>query len=258
MIEHLSPSTVQSYRKCGKRVYLEKILGIKNPQHFGMTTYGSAMHHAVEMLYKNKLSEKEFMSEFIAEFQRTSGEITVWKADTEQSLVEQGCIACKDFYSNIYGKYDVELTEQEFTIERGDKLPILCYADAITTDGIIIDYKFGRGLTGTADSRGYACNMATYAWAYEQKFNKKPTKVVFIKQKWKYHKDPKTKERVYEHDCFIIDEKEVYNDTIDFYKDVYDNVEAGIKANVFLPAQDEDFLCKSCGHRLKGLCAKDV
>lgn len=258
-IVHLSPSTAQSYRKCGKRVYLEKVLGIPNPQQYAMTVYGSAMHHAIEMLYKNKLDEKQFIAEFSNKFQETCKDITNWKSDTEESLMVQGCIACKDFFANIYGKYKVELVEQEFNIDRGDdKFPILCFADAITEDKIVIDYKFGRGRSGTADSAGYALNMATYAWAYEQKYGELPKKVVIIKAKWKYKKDSKTGERVYYHDSFVIDEQDVYIDTVEFFKDIYENVEAGIKANVFLPAQDDDYLCPSCGYRIKGYCNKLV
>ena len=258
-IEHLSPSTAQSYRKCGKQVYYQKILGIPNPQQYGMTVYGSAMHHAIEMLYKNKLSQQDYIAEFITEFMKNCGDVTVWKADTVGSLIEEGKIACIDFYNTIYGKYDVVEIEKKYNIDRGEgSLPILCIADAVTSKGEVIDYKFGRGLTGTANSKGYACNMATYAWAYQTEHNGElPSKIIFIKEKWKY-KTNAQKERVYHHDCFIIDEQDAFVDTIDFYKDVYNNVEVGIQAGVWLPADDESFFCKSCGYRLKGICKKDV
>lgn len=258
-IEHLSPSTVQSYRNCGKQLYLNKILGIDNPQKYAMTIYGSAMHKAIERLYKEKLSKKDFKKAFTEEFSNTCGVITAWKTDSETHLLTQGIAACEDFYKNVYGKYEVEEVEQEFTITRGDKeLPILCYADAITKDGTIIDYKFGRGLSGMADSKSYSCNMATYAWAYEQATGKLPKKIVFIKEKWARHMDKELHQNVYTHKEFVIDEMPVMASTVDFYKDVYDNVEAGIKANVWLPAPDESFFCKSCGYRIRGYCNKEV
>ena len=258
-IEHLSPSTVQSYRTCGRQVYYNKILGVENPAKYAMTSYGSAMHKAIERLYKENLSKKDFTLAFAEEWNNLSGDVNQWKMDTAGTLLEQGIIACKDFYDNIYGKYKVKDVEQKFNVDRGSgSLPILCFADAITEDGLIIDYKFGRGLTGTADSNSYACNMATYAWAYEQETGKLPEKIVFIKEKWKKHKDRDTGKMVFEHDCFVIDEKPVTQSSVDFYKQVYENVEIGIQAGVWLPAPDDSFFCKSCGDRIKGLCDKEV
>jgi len=258
-INHLSPSTCQSYRKCGKQVYLNKVLGIPNPQTYAMTVYGSAMHKAIEKLYKEKLDVKSFKQVFSDEWNKHNVEITNWKTDTETSLLEEGLTACQDFYDNIYGKFNVELVEQEFRIDRGNgNLPILCFADAITKDGYVIDYKFGRGLSGTANSAGYALNMATYAWGYKEKYGELPSKIIFVRQKWGMTKDPITKQRVYHHKEFMIDEMPVFEEDIDFYKDVYNNVEIGIQAGVWLPAEDESFLCKTCGYRLKGYCKKGV
>ena len=259
VIEHLSPSTVQSYRTCGRQVYFNKMLGIENPVKYAMTSYGTAMHHAIEKLYKDKLSEKDFCAEFISQWTELSQNVNHWKTDTMEHLLEQGITACKDFYNNVYGKYNITMTEQKFEVDRGKgNLPILCFADAITSDGVVIDYKFGRGLSGVADSKSYACNMATYAWAYQQVNGKLPEKIVFIKEKWRKKKDPDTNKYTFYHDSFVIDEKPVLQETIDFYKDVYDNVEVGIQAGVWLPAPDDSFFCQSCGYRIKGLCNKEV
>jgi len=259
MIDHLSPSTAQSYRNCGKQVYFSKILGIENPTHYAMTSYGSAMHRAIEVLYKNELTKEQYVDEFKNEWGVVSKDVTQWKNDSYEYLLNQGVLACNDFYDNIYGKYDVEFIEQEFNINRGEGLfPILCYSDAVTKNGEIIDYKFGRGLSGMADSKSYACNMATYAWAYKEMFNKMPTKIIFIKQKWKKFKDRETGKYMFCHEGFVIDEKDVSEEEIEFYKNVYDNVETGIQAGVFLPAPDDSFLCQSCGYRQMGLCKKGV
>lgn len=257
MIEHLSPSTVQSYRTCGRQVYFSKILGIENPSHYAMTSYGSAMHRAIEGLYKGKFSKEDYINIFQQAWLELSKEVNQWKNDSYEYLLWQGTVACEDFYDNVYGKYDIELVEEKFDINRGDGLfPILCFADAITKDGIIIDYKFGRGLNGMADSKSYACNMATYAWAYSEKYGKFPTKIVFIKEKWKKYKDQETGKYMFKHDSFVIDEKDISQDDVDFYKNVYDNVETGIQAGVFLPAPDDSFLCPSCGYRIMGLCKR--
>ena len=259
MIEHLSPSTVQSYRNCGKQIYFSKILGIENPTKYAMTSYGSAMHRAIEELYKNKkeCTKEKYINCFRNEWNFFSKNVTQWKNDSYEYLLDQGVKACEDFFDNVYGKYDVDFIEQEFNIDRGEgSLPILCYSDAVTKNGEIIDYKFGRGLSGTADSKSYACNMATYAWAYQQKFDKMPTKIIFIKQKWKKYKDQETGKYMFKHDGFVIDEKDVKEEDIEFYKNVYDNVEVGIQAGVWLPAPDDSFLCQSCGYRTMGLCSK--
>lgn len=256
-IEHLSPSTIQSYRTCGKQVYFNKILGIENPVHYAMTSYGSAMHKAIEVLYKTKGNEEVFVNTFLNEWGKLSEKVTQWKNDTAEHLAHEGEIACKDFLANVYGKYDIEYTEERFNISRGDgALPILCFADAITKDGVIIDYKFGRGLSGMADSKSYACNMATYSWAYKEKFGKMPTKIVFVKEKWKKKKDQESGNYIFYHDSFVIDERDVKEEEIEFYKNVYDNVEIGIQAGVWLPATDDSFLCQSCGYRQMGLCKK--
>ena len=259
MIDHLSPSTAQAYRTCGKQVYFSKILGIENPTHYAMTSYGSAMHRAIERLYKENLSKEDYVDTFVGEWDVLSAEVNNWKTDSKEYLLQEGKKACEEFYDTIYGKYDIELVEQKFDISRGESsLPILCFADAITKDGIVIDYKFGRGLSGTADSKSYACNMATYAWAYKDKFNKIPTKIVFIKEKWSKRKDRETGKYIFSHAGFVIDEKDVKEEEIEFYKNVYDNVEVGIQAGVWLPASDESYFCKTCGYKEMGLCKRMV
>lgn len=257
-IEHLSPSTVQSYRTCGRQVYFAKIVGVKNPVQYAMTNYGTAMHEAIEALYKNKLSKEDFINRFSDRWKELAKEVTQWKNDTMEYLLGEGRKACEDFYENIYGKYEIIGTEERFVVERGkEKLPILCFADAITKDGIIIDYKFGRGMSGIADSRSYTCNMVTYAWAYLESCGELP-KIAFIKERWKKRKDKETGKYMFSHDGFVVDEKKVTLKDIEYYKSVYDNVETGIQAGVWLPASDESFLCRTCGYRLNGMCDRRV
>ena len=254
MIDHLSPSTVQSYRNCGRQVYFRKVMGVENPVHYAMTEYGSAMHQAIEALYKEKLSKADYIARFEKRWEELSRAVNNWKNDSKEYLMGEGRKACEDFYDTVYGKYNITDVEQEFKLERGEgKLPVLCYADAITDDGIIIDYKFGRGFSGMADSKSYLCNMATYAWAYYEKHGKIP-KIVFVKQKWKKRKDKETGKYMFSHDCFVVDEKTLTKNDLDYYKSVYDGVEIGMNAGVWLPASDECFLCKSCGYRLNGMC----
>jgi len=257
-IEHLSPSTVQSYRTCGRQVYFAKILGVKNPVVYAMTSYGSSMHEAIEALYKEKLTKEEFINRFEDKWKAYAKDVTQWKTDSMEYLLGEGKKACEDFYNNIYGKYDVVGVEEKFVIDRGQgQLPILCYADAITRDGVILDYKFGRGLSGIADSRSYSCNMATYAWAYLESCGEVP-KIAFIKERWKKKKDKDTGKYIFSHDGFVVEEKKISAKDLDYYKSIYDSVEVGIQAGVWLPAPDESFLCKTCGYRLNGMCDRKV
>lgn len=85
-----------------------------------------------------------------------------------------------------------------------------------------------------------------------------PTKIVFIKEKWLKRRDKETGKYTFSHAGFVIDEKDVKEEEIDFYKNVYDNVEVGVQAGVWLPASDESFFCKTCGYRKMGLCNKGV
>ena len=258
-LDHLSPSTVQSYRTCGRQVYFSKIMGVRNPVNYAMTSYGSAMHEAIESLYKEELTKEEYIARFEENWKKHAEEVNQWKNDSMEYLLGEGKKACEDFYDKVYGKFDVKDTEKKFLINRGDgQLPILCFADAITGDGIIIDYKFGRGFTGTADSKAYSCNMATYAWAYKEETGNLPKKIVFIKEVWKKRKDKETGKYIFFHDSFLVDEKDVTQKDLDFYKSVYDNVEIGIQAGVWLPAPDDSFLCKTCGYRLNGMCDRKV
>lgn len=257
MLNHLSPSTVQSYRTCAKRVYFEKVLGIPNWQVHAMTVYGTCMHHAIEQLYLHKLSKEDFKTEFIKKFTELESTITVWKSDTATSLIIEGGKACDEFYDTIYPQFNVVETEKEYKIDRGEgHLPITCFADGITDNKEIIDYKFGRGMTGTSDSKGYRCNMVTYAWAYYNEHGELPEAVTFIKQVWGYKKDKETGQRIFHHKGFVIDRKEVFISDLDFYQEVYQNVEQGVMNNVWLPAPDDSFFCKGCGYRIKGHCNK--
>jgi hypothetical protein len=220
-----------------------------------MTSYGSAMHEAIEALYKEHLTKEQFIDKFSDNWKRLAKDVNQWKNDSMEYLLGEGRKACEDFYDNIYGKFDVVDVEKRFEVNRGEgQFKILCFADAITGDGVIIDYKFGRGFSGIADSRSYACNMATYAWAYQQETGKLPQKIAFIKEVWKRKKDKETGKFIFSHERFEIDEMPITQDDIDFYKNVYNNVEIGIQAGVWLPASDESFLCKTCGYRLNGMC----
>ena len=81
-IEHLSPSTVQSYRTCGRQVYFAKILGVKNPVVYAMTSYGSSMHEAIEALYKEKLTKEEFINRLEDKWKAYAKYVTLWKKDS--------------------------------------------------------------------------------------------------------------------------------------------------------------------------------
>lgn len=252
MIHHLSPSTAKSYRTCGRQVLYEKIMKLPNTTSYASTIYGSAMHNAIEDLMNSKkagstLELPNFKQKFIDEYMATSHKTTAWGEDTPGHLIEQGELACEDFYRDILPMLNPMDVEKKFEIDRGkDKLPILSYADIVTDDGFVYDYKFGRGMWGSADSLDYMLNMSTYALGYELEHGVLPV-VRIIKQKWSGSKQPSGKKK-WSHKGFEIDQIKINDKTIEHYLGVYDEVEKGIKAGVFLPCEQQG-LCKECAYR---------
>jgi len=247
---HLSPSTCQSYRKCGRQVLYEKVMGLTNPTKYAATVYGSAMHKSVDDFWKDKMAGKTvsvdtLISRFTDNFAGTAPIINVWGEDDPDHLREQGILACKDFFE-LFKDLQPVSTEKHYNIKRASGMDIMCVADLETEDGVY-DYKFGRGLWGSAVTGEYMLNMATYAMAYMEEYRKLP-KVIMVKQQWTGKKMPSGKKK-WSHKGFIVDQMPMDDRTIAYYLNVYNEVEKGITAGVFLPASDNNGLCKKCGFR---------
>lgn len=255
MITHLSPSTAQSYKKCSKAVYYQKVLGIPNETGYAATAFGSAMHEAIEHLLRNKMKgEKIPLEDFTGVFEKAYGKhsekTTVWKEDSVKHLLEQGMFACEGFYKYWYDRFSPDAVEKRFVLERGeDRLPIVTIADLITKDGKIIDWKFGR----SSKPGEYILNMATYAKCYLTEYGCLPDEVVIVSCKWSRRKQENGK---YKH-FFAGYQSTVLPVTMDWIKyadSVYDDVENGIKQGVWLTAADGNGLCKECHYRKIGKC----
>lgn len=252
-INWLSPSTASSYRTCGRQVYYRKILGIQNKSNYSTTIYGSCMHKANEVLLNSKIHQSilscdEYIDVFTGEYNKNIEKATIWTNETAENLYNIGVEACTSFYNNWFGKFNPIMVESEFLIIRGkQKRPIKLIADMLE-DGAIWDWKFGK----TSQPNNYLLNMTSYAIAYKEKFGYIPD--VFILAQ-KYSKKRVDGVYIYSFKDFEKIKIPITTEWIDYYLDIYDIVERGIDANIWLPiTEDKSGLCKNCGYRLQGIC----
>ena len=252
-ISHLSPSTVQSYRTCGKAFYFKKVLGIADTTKYHATHFGVAIHEALEAVMIAKRDGVEFPIEaanevFLDNYLNGIESITVWGGENSTHMIEQGYAALKDFYENWRDKYDPMYIEKKYVLERGEgKLPVVMVMDLATTDGQVIDYKTGR----SSRSGNYLTNMATYAYCFYKEFGVVP-KVKLLKIKWNYKTiDGK---RMYFFKEWVEEEWKMDETWFTSILNTYDMAEYGMAQGVYLPAEDNSGLCKECSYRLNGYC----
>lgn len=252
-ITHLSPSTVQSYRTCGKAFYYRKVLGIPDTTKYHATHFGTAIHKVLEKVMSTKLKGETISLEdakelFLNTYLVGMEDITVWGGENEDHMIQQGYVAIEDFYDNWLDKYEPLYIEKRYVLERGeDKLPIVMVMDLATKDGQVIDYKTGR----SSRSGNYLTNMTTYAYCFFKEFGYVP-KVKLLKIKWSY----KTIEgkRFYFFKEWQEEEWNMDESWFDTILNTYDMVEYGMQQGVYLPAEDNSGLCKECSYRLNGYC----
>lgn len=252
-IEHLSPSSVQTYRKCGRITLYQKVMGMPNTTVYASTQYGSAMHDAAEMWFTAKMNGLQphkdfFVNLFTDNMNKYAKNITVWGEDTLEHLLQQGIEASKDFIK-IIEKITPIAVEKEFIIQRSGDWFIKSKCDLIDSNNTIYDYKFGRGLWGKAQSSEYMLNMSTYALGYFNEYGCFP-EVKMIKQTWRGELNKATRKKKWFHKGFEVDTLKVNEKWIEYYLEIYDAAEKGIKAGIFLPVEDGNTgLCKNCCYR---------
>lgn len=252
-VGHLSPSSVQSYRTCGKAFYYKKITGIPDTTLYHATAFGSAIHVALEAVMTAKLSNKDLGIDeakkiFLEDYLKRVPEVTVWGTENPDHMVNQGYLALESYYANWKDKLNPLYVEKPYQLSRGDgHLPIVLIMDLVTNDGQVIDYKTGR----SSRSGNYITNMVTYAYCYYKEFGTIP-RVKLLKIKW----STKTvdKKRMYFFKEWEEEEWTVDKDWFETVLQTYDMVEYGIEQDVFLPAEDNSGLCKQCSYRLNGYC----
>ena len=240
-------------------MYFSKILGIPNSSYYPRTSFGSACHAANEYAMKTKISgeqpeihkmHKIFQDLFKADIPK----INVWADETPEHFLEEGRKSINDFYYNWVPQLNPIDSEINFRIERGEgKLPITCFADLITGDanGIpdsLWDYKYGR----SSRPINYVLNMATYAYAFRQHYGVEPKSVKFLCAKW-YQKTIEGKKFHFFSKHYVV-ELPITKDWEQTFFKIYNEVEKGINADIWLPAPDGTGLCKNCGYRLDGHC----
>lgn len=228
-------------------------MGKPNTTVYASTQYGSAMHDAAETWIQTRFSGLEpnkdfFVNLFKDNMNKYAEKITVWGEDTLEHLLEQGIEASKDFVK-ILKDIPAIAVEKEFIIERGDNWKIVSKCDLIDANNTIYDYKFGRGLWGKAQSAEYMLNMSTYALGYFNEYGCFPV-VKMIKQTWRGELNKTTKKKKWYYKGFEIDTMKMDESWVDYYMGIYDAVEKGIRAGIFLPVEDGNTgLCKNCAYR---------
>ncbi|MDT8900897.1 PD-(D/E)XK nuclease family protein [Anaeroselena agilis] len=254
MITHLSPSTVQSYRKCGRLVYYRKIMGLPDTTVYAATAYGTAIHRSIETLLREKKmgfipSVDEVIHLFDQELRGLADTITVWGEDTKEHLFEQGAASLDEFCKKWLPRIAPAEIEKEFMVRREGRMPIKCIADCVDTNDAVWDWKTGRGFTGTANSAEYGLNMATYAKAFYDEHGYFPKSIRILRTKWNGKLNQATRKKKWYHSSWEMDELVIPPESIPYYMGLYDETEKGIAAGVFLPISDGGGLCKNCSYR---------
>lgn len=215
------------------------------------------MHESNEYAMKEKIEGREPKIQkmhqiFQKYFNEHTTEITVWGDETPEHFLEEGRKAINDFYYKWVPQLSPVYAEIEFNVNRGEnKRPIKAFADLITGDGKpqeIWDYKYGA----SSKPVDYLLNMVTYAYAFRESFGYPPTSVKFLCAKW-YQKTVEGKKLKFFKEHYVV-ELPITEDWEKTFLGIYDTVEKAIDADIWLPALDNNGLCKNCGYRLDGHC----
>lgn len=237
----LSASKLNRYFSCGHRFLLECIYEMRPPGGINAIR-GSAVHKAIEIDNRDyienrtrlnfnelkKIAEEKFDSDlvekgvFIPKSKEKKTKEIVQKAWDEIIMSIQ-------LYANMKKEWEPVSVEENYTIDIGYPLPVVCYMDMVDEDNCIWDWK-------TTAKRGTIYEGIQnwfYSKVYEEKWGIKPT--------FKYccfilTKDPDV-------DIQTIEPIQDYS-LLDKYVEVY---LTGIEKNIFFPASAYDFLCAEAG-----------
>ena len=147
-----SPSSLNSYLSCKSRFYYECLLGISGGKN-AATEFGSAMHYALEVLFKRMQlhEEKEFPEMgsigdiFTAEMEK--GKL-YFDADLFESRKEYGLQVLQGYLENYHSGFNKIVSIEKFI--RGVNIkgvPLKGKIDKLEFDGNrvkIVDYKTGN------------------------------------------------------------------------------------------------------------------
>lgn len=254
-IEYLSPSTIQSYRKCGRKVYLRKIHNLPDDTKYATTCYGTAMHETLDAYYTAQANGESIspLDYFENQWMDIAPTVTVWNHDSPEHLLEQGKLALTQYFQDYnYTAMDTEVPIRLMPVA-GGTLPIIGTMDLVTTDGKVMDYKFGRGFSGSAMPGEYMLNMYIYYRGFEQIYGEPPKSVHILRQTWKGQRQADWKNK-WSHKGFILDKMPIDIKWIEYYDELIRNIELSMRAGIWLPSHDNDGLCRNCAYRLSGAC----
>lgn len=166
----LSASKIKTYQLCPRRYWYRYILNKEEPQ-TPYTILGSSVHKAIELGYQRQEEPTALFTEVWLEKIKEHQMTPEWK-----------------FYNDgfeMVRRYSFKtppiVSEKEFRLPYPSDFPV-CelhgFIDQIFEDGTLIDLKTS-GKKPTKKQLADDVQFIIYAWAYEQLFGKKPTKVLW-------------------------------------------------------------------------------
>ena len=186
-----SVSSINQYLACPREYFYEKIAKFEtkdgNPN---FTSYGSAIHKALEEAAKSIKTGKTFSKEqFIKWFYDELSKLPMESYQQRKNFEKRGEDALEKYYCQILNitKSQIEATEKEF-IDEFEGYKFKGFIDRIdkNEDGTytIIDYKTGSNKNSTIKIEGehenYYNQMAIYKYFFEKLNNAKVSKTKFI------------------------------------------------------------------------------
>lgn len=173
--EHLSPSAVGMYLRCGIQYYKRYVEGKKRPPGVSMME-GTCHHETCEYnnIKKKKTGtdrkEKQVIEHFCDNFHDKRKEIEDWEGLKERDILLRGKKLQTAYINNFAPRLKPRLIEQGFTLQVGP-VKILCYMDVAGTltpilrktpeTDIVCDYKTASKSKSEAELE-YSYQLTTY------------------------------------------------------------------------------------------------
>ena len=248
---HLSPSSIDTYLKCGEQFRRRYILGERIPPGIAILK-GKSVHGAAEVNFKQKIASRkdlkvsDMVQAAAASFEKsvsdglqfTPEEESEGKANVLGKVKDRSIVLTQLFAASVAPQYQPALVEEKVVIEMPHSpFDLLGYIDMADDKDRIMDLKT-TGKSKTQDEADQSNQLTYYAAAYQIKTGRKPSSVrldVLVDKKTPEHQQIETG-----------------RDFPDFERLAakVDMVAKGIKAEVFLPPPPGSWACsqKFCGY----------
>jgi CRISPR/Cas system-associated exonuclease Cas4 (RecB family) len=241
-------SAIDTFLRCGLQYEFRYVLGIRSPSS-GAATLGRSFHTAIA---KNLITKKEngvgctleeALDVFSSDFDDASKEAAFTEGEDKDELKDVGIQCVSLHHKEIAPTIDPDVIEERFIIDTDAGFSLGGTLDIVSKAGVIHDSKTSK-TKYPDDAVSGAIQPAMYDFAYEALRGKKSTGFqydVIVKTK-----TPKTQ----------MVRGQVTQADREWLFQTLNSVHSAIKAGVFLPAQEDSWVCtkKYCGYwsRCKG------